>query len=768
MTENDQDKNNLENKEEEVKSEENQSQGESAPTGAQTTESLDSPNESNENQLEVEEKKENEVIHKKDGRLHIYVRQDKYKGELKSKNWVGRLYIDGKQKISSSGTPNLDDATPILEKWFDDVHADADADKEKEEQTSQEITKTTNEEPSTPPITETTNQTEVGTSGEKKPEVATANVSSAPVEANKESSETKPASNILEKFKNIKFKKPSFGKQDSETKSSSPGKDNIRKKFASFIKSKLGKSSVQGEEIVGVELTATEIRLAQLTSNKSNQWILDKFYIHPIEGLPDNSTVLENPDKIAEELQVALQKAKITIANAAIAIPVTSAIIRVVTAPLMTDEELTKAIETDSLWENLVQLTDNLGDYSIFHQVIDKNKTANTMDILFVASKLSDINSYTSIIKKGGLNAVIIDVKCFALKSAVDQMNQISGSIEDSNLTAVLEFGLDENYVMILYENNPIITDIFIRGQDRNTLLKSDNQEEMDALVRRYMTQVKQAIQDFESKYEKRIRSLRVVSNLKNVNTYLGNFRKNLVNTGFNLFDPVKEVQVPAQIKERVNIENRSYLATVIGLAFRKLDVFGYYKFVTAVKNINLLPNRQSMIAKKKAKVFSNFAFKGVVGAVAGIYIILFGLSFWQMHSLNKKLSGYDQVVQEHGLKTIEKAKYAKEVGIIVKSLKLSQSIKSNKKFSFRILAQIASAVPKRVKFNSINYNGSDQVIIIGLAANDEDILKLINNLNSKKLILQASLASMMMPEGGDAGKPKMKGFKIACVVENI
>ena len=196
--------------------------------------------------------------------------------------------------------------------------------------------------------------------------------------------------------------------------------------------------------------------------------------------------------------------------------------------------------------------------------------------------------------------------------------------------------------------------------------------------------------------------------------------------------------------------------------------MFGYYKFVTAVKNINLLPNRQSMIAKKKAKVFSNFAFKGVVGAVAGIYIILFGLSFWQMHSLNKKLSGYDQVVQEHELKTIEKTKYAKEVGIIIKSLKLSQSIKSNKKFSFRILAQIASSVPKRVKFNSIDYNGSDQVIIVGIAANDEDILKLINNLNSKKLILQASLASMTMPEGGDAGKPKMKGFKIACVVENI
>ena len=36
----------------------------------------------------------------------------------------------------------------------------------------------------------------------------------------------------------------------------------------------------------------------------------------------------------------------------------------------MTEDELQSAIETDSLWENLVQLTDNLNDYSVFHQVI--------------------------------------------------------------------------------------------------------------------------------------------------------------------------------------------------------------------------------------------------------------------------------------------------------------------------------------------------------------------------------------------------------------
>jgi len=565
-------------------------------------------------------------------------------------------------------------------------------------------------------------------------------------------------------FANL-FQKKTDGTPDIvPTPSSSEKKESF---FSKFFKNRLGKSSVKGEEVIGVDFSSNEIRLAQINSDKSNQWILQKFYAHKFEGIPEDANILDHQDKIAEELKIALQKGKFDTANAAIAIPVTSAIIRVVTSPLMTDEELNNAVKTDSLWENLVQLTDNLDDYSIFHQVINRDTTGNTMDILFVASKLADINSYTDIVEKGGLNAVIIDVKCFALKSAVDQINQISGTIEDSNLTAVLEFGLDENYVMILYENNPIITDIFIRGQDRKTLVESSNPEEMDALVRRYITQVKQAVQDFETKYEKRIRNLKVTSNLQNVETYLASFRKNLVNTGFQLFDPLDGVKVPAQFEENVNLQNRSHLSTVIGLAFRKLDVFGYFKFVTAVKNINLLPNRDTMMKQKRAKAFSNFAFKGIVGIVSIVYVVLFGLSFWQINTLNGKIADYDQVVQNHEMKSLEAGKVSKELGKLKKALELSKSIKSNKKISFRVLAQIASAVPKRVKFLKLDYNGSNKIIIEGLASSDQDILKLISNLNNKKLISQASLASMLLPNSNNNASNNMKGFIIMCKLEN-
>ena len=225
--------------------------------------------------------------------------------------------------------------------------------------------------------------------------------------------------------------------------------------------------------------------------------------------------------------------------------------------------------------------------------------------------------------------------------------------------------------------------------------------------------------------------------------------------------------QLFREIEESVKLENRSYLSTVMGLAFRKLDVFGYFKFVTAVKNINLLPNRDSMIKQKRAKAFSNFAFKGILGTVSVVYVILFALSFWQINSLNSKITNYSQIVQTHQERSDQLAKINKELSKLNKSLELSKSIKSNKKISFRVLAQIASAVPKRVRFTKIDFNGTNQILIQGLAASDQDILKLISNLNNKKLISQASLASMDLSSASGNTNNAMKGFLINCILEN-
>ena len=99
------------------------------------------------------------------------------------------------------------------------------------------------------------------------------------------------------------------------------------------------------------------------------------------------------------------------------------------------------------------------------------------------------------------------------------------------------------------------------------------------------------------------------------------------------------------------------------------------------------------------------------------------------------------------------------------KTLQLSKTLKSNKSSSYRILAQIAMSVPKRVRFSSVTYDGAQSVVIVGAAATDQDILKLINNLNNQKLVQQASLSSMALPKS-KSGTQGKKGFKILIKVK--
>ena len=693
------------------------------------------------------------VIHRKDGRLHVYVRQDKYKGELKSRNWVGRAYINGKQLVYSSSTPELDDAIPVLDKWYDDKIREI---KEKEEsikKTTENLKKIENDE---------------GVKLFSDQEEKNQQISQPKLESDNQIQKGLTSS-MLEKLKSFKFSKK---KNNSNEENINPNNQNKTKKkgfsLKNIFKSRVSKLSVAGEEIAGLDITKDSIKVSQVSQDKDEKWILDKFSYRLLDQEKITDNVLQNKDYIAEEISLALANAKITSKNIAMSIPVTSAIIKVVTSPLMQDEELQKAIDTDSLWENLVQLTDNLNDYSVFHQVINRNSKNNTMEILFVASKLSDVNEYSNIVKKAGLNPVIIDVRCFTLKNAHD--NTEFKSIVEKTSSAILELGPEENYLMIIHNNIPVITDVFLRQPEKEILSSMGEQSnpEAEAVIRRYSMQIKQALADYEAKYESKISNIQVVSSMKNISSVLNAFKKNLPTIGFHLFDPLQGVQIPSYNSEKTSIDNRSTFASVIGLAYRKLDVFGYYKFVTAVKNINLLPNRETVRQKGRLKFLTGFAFKGIAGLVAGIYLILIVTSYFQIKTNNEILNEYDQVQVEYDQLNIKFSKLIKRKREIDKSLELGKLVNSNQVQSYRALAQIARSVPLRVNFTNLKFDGKNNIIITGLAFADQDILNFISNLNSKSLIAQASLTNMKEEtQDQNSNSKNMKRFTINSILKD-
>ena len=484
----------------------------------------------------------------------------------------------------------------------------------------------------------------------------------------------------------------------------------VKKIFDKVFGSKIGKLSVSTEEIVGLDITRDAVRVVQVNKDKEDNWVLEKFSFRSLDSAKISDNIIDSKDYIAEEIGLAINNAKILTKNVAISIPVTSAIIRVVTSPLMSDQELNSAIETDSLWENLVQLAENLNDYSIFHQVINRDSKTNTMEILFVASKLADVNGYSSIMKKAGLNPVIVDVRCFTLKNALD--NTVESSLAKSR-SAILEFGIEENYLIIVHNNIPIITDIFLRPQEKKIITEIEEgkaSEEAENVVRRYGMQIKQAINEYEGKYEAKISEVRCISSLANINTILSMIKKNLMNINFVLFDPVTNLSVPEYNKDKVNFLNRSTLTSAIGLAYRKMDVFGYYKFVTAVKNINLLPNRDSIRQNTKMKFLSGVAFKGVASAVAALYLILISVSIIQIQTNKSALKEFPAIQTEYTKYNKEFVTLSRERSTMVKSLNLGKKIKSNQAQTFITLAQISKSVPPRVNFSKLEFDGTTKI----------------------------------------------------------
>lgn len=514
------------------------------------------------------------------------------------------------------------------------------------------------------------------------------------------------------------------------------------KKIIKIIVGYLSKLTVEQEEVVGVDITPNCIRIAQLESTKK-EWTLTKLGYKYIDG-SSNYSIVENPELYVNKLTQLIASSKIKTKSAAVSIPVSSAIIKVVPLPLMTDEELKVAVASDSLWENAVQLADNLDEYSIFWQVLKRDTAENQMHLLFVASKLDDIDNYLDIVRQSGLNPVVVDVRCFATRNALALRTDLTKS---SAPVAIVEFGAFENYILILYQDSPFISDIYLSEKDRSTLM---NQESTDAEIKgisnRFSMQVAQMISSYTAKYKTQaIDTLLISSSMPNIERTIGNFNDALPNINVDVFDPLLNSVVPENLQEKSKAElNSSIFSSALGLATRKLDVFGYYEYVTGTNNINLLPNRENVKSQEKMKFLSRW---GVVVFV--IAAIAFGA--WNFLLNGKEVDRVDALMVEFN--QLEPLRNELQMTLsdlldkkdsLERTLEATNELTSNQGFMYSVLVGINAAIPSSyIKLTEIDYLGGNKITINGMSANDNNILSFIENLTIVDVIDKASLSTM-------------------------
>jgi len=369
----------------------------------------------------------------------------------------------------------------------------------------------------------------------------------------------------------------------------------LLKKFLDKLRVQLHSSDPIEQEIVGIDLSHDYVRVVQL-NKKQNLWTLSKLASKAVSTNIGEDT---KDQEIVRLLKTIRLEQKFTTENAAISLPISSAIVQVIQIPYLEDAELNVAVENGSLWESSINLPGELSEYSIFWQVVKRNAEKNQLSILFVASRIDEIEKMCDLVRKAGFDPLIVDVRCFALRNILKTYS----NVETSELTVFLEVSGHENYIVFIYDDLPFIYDVFVTDADAVALISGGSALD-EEVYKRIGSQIRTAVTSFINQSgAPGIEKINLVSSLPNFDLIAEGLKKEIVEYRIQPLNPLSHLNIPLQIKSRVETEkNVSSLTVALGLATRRLDIFGYFKFVKAVANINLLPNREEIVKKEQEK----------------------------------------------------------------------------------------------------------------------------------------------------------------------
>ena len=184
--------------------------------------------------------------------------------------------------------------------------------------------------------------------------------------------------------------------------------------------------------------------------------------------------------------------------------------------------------------------------------------------------------------------------------------------------------------------------------------------------------------------------------------------------------------------------------APVLGLATRKLDIFGYYQYVTGVNNINLLPNRDQVKTTEKTKYFAKW------GLILGVVLLLiagawlFFDSNKEKNSMEEKLSVYDDVLRERDAKQAELDELNQAIEKNSGRLAATSDVKKNSPFLYDVMMHINDSVISGLALDSLSYTRSDgEIKIEGRSVSHQNIIAFTDKLNAGKLVERASLQTV-------------------------
>jgi type IV pilus assembly protein PilM len=163
---------------------------------------------------------------------------------------------------------------------------------------------------------------------------------------------------------------------------------------------------------IGLDIGSSSIKIIQLKEDRRGVHLqaFDMAMLPP-EAVVDGA--LMNYTAIVEKIKELVAANRIKNKDVCVAVSGHSVIIKKISLPEMTADELDESIQ----WEAEQYIPFDIKDVNVDVQIVNPKAGQGQMDVLLVAAKKDVIQDYVSVVAEAGLRTMVVDVDTFAIQN---------------------------------------------------------------------------------------------------------------------------------------------------------------------------------------------------------------------------------------------------------------------------------------------------------------------------------------------------------------
>ena len=214
------------------------------------------------------------------------------------------------------------------------------------------------------------------------------------------------------------------------------------------------------DTLVGLDIGSGSIKILQLRKSK-DKYQVERWGIKalPTETIVDGS-IMDGLEVVSAIKEIAAEQ-KLKQKNVALSISGTSVIVKKISLPLMTEEDLQKQIKFEAEQYIPFDINDVYLDFHILSNDDHGMDGQQEMSVLLVATKKDKLNDYANAVREAGLVPKVVDVDAFA----IENMYCVNYETLPGELTALVNIGASVMNINILKGGSSAFTrDITIGG----------------------------------------------------------------------------------------------------------------------------------------------------------------------------------------------------------------------------------------------------------------------------------------------------------------